>query len=315
MKKIVFVDGQEGTTGLKIHDYLSVRSDLEVLSIDPDKRKEPDERKKLIDEADIVFLCLPDQAAIQSVSLATNPRTKFIDGSTAHRTNPQWTYGLPELNRSQRAKIRQSARVSVPGCHATGFIALMNPLVQEQIVSTDAAIACHSVTGYSGGGRSLINKYATRDFENVNSPRHYSLRMNHKHLPEMRQMSGLAHDPIFMPVVANYLKGMAVSIPLFPRLLNKQCSTRDIRAALADYYEGEEFIRVMPFCTEEPDYPYIDAEGCNNTNRMDIYVLGNEDQTVLIAVLDNLGKGASGAAIQNMNLMLGIDERTGLSIG
>ena len=316
MKYRVFVDGQEGTTGLKIHDYLSVRPDIEVLKIDPDKRKDKEARKALLNEADIVFLCLPDTVARESVSLITNEGTRIIDPSTAHRVHPNWTYGLPELNKLQRERIRESKRVAVPGCHATGFILALYPLVQEAIVPKDYPVVCHSTTGYTGGGRSMIAEYenAISAVDKLRSPRHYALGLNHKHIPEMQKVTGLENPPIFTPVVSNYYKGMAVSIPLFPHLLNKKVAPADVVSVLSEYYDGEEFVRVIPADIEDYlDNGFLNLEECNNTNRVDIFVFGNADRILLLSRLDNLGKGASGAAVQNMNLMLGIDERTGLT--
>lgn len=311
MKYRVFVDGQAGTTGLKINDYLSARQDIEILTIEPEKRKDPDAKQVLLNSADVVFLCLPDEAARQSVSLVTNPNTRVIDPSTAHRTDPDWVYGIPELNKTQRDKICQSKRVAVPGCHATGFIMALYPLISKDIVSNDYPITCSSITGYSGGGRSMIQQYEDKALqESLQYPMHYALGLNHKHLPEMQYILGLQYQPVFSPVVSNFYKGMVVSIPLFTHLLNKHITPNEIRDILADHYDGEQFVRVMPYTQEER----IDGglEGCNNTNRIDLFVFGNSERILLVSRLDNLGKGASGAAVQNMNIMLGIDEETGL---
>lgn len=310
MKYRVFVDGQEGTTGLKIRDYLSARTDIDVLQIDPEKRKDEDARRVLLNEADLVFLCLPDVAARESASLVTNSKTRIIDASTAHRTDPDWTYGLPELDRRQRERIRESKRVAVPGCHATGLILALYPLVQEGLVPRDYPVTCSSITGYSGGGRSMIAEYEGRDSgrSDLRAPRHYALGLDHKHLPEMQQVLGLTHPPIFTPVVADYYKGMAVSTPLFPRLLSKPVTADDVRSMLSDYYAGDRFVRVMPSHKAK----FFNLEECNNTNMVDIFVFGNDDRILLLSRLDNLGKGASGAAVQNMNLMLGLPETMGL---
>ena len=315
MKYKVFVDGQEGTTGLRIHDYLSKRDDIEVLSIKSENRKDIESRRILLNEADIVFLCLPDIAAKESVSLVSNSKTRIIDASTAHRTDANWTYGIPELNKSQRDAIKNSYRVSVPGCHATGFVMSLYPLVNDGVVPKEYPITCSSITGYSGGGKNMIEWYEKGHFKNVGSPKHYSLKLNHKHLPEMQKVTGLAYPPVFTPIISNFYKGMAVSIPLLPRLLNKKVTAAEVHKFLSEYYASEPFVNVMPY--EVDNYledGYLDAEGCNDTNRIDIFVFGNEDQILLTARLDNLGKGASGAAIQNMNLMLGADESTGLSV-
>lgn len=317
MKYKIFVDGQEGTTGLKIHDYLSLRDDLEILNIDPDKRKDPEARRELLNEADIAFLCLPNAASIESASLVTSKDTRLIDASTAFRVDKNWTYGLPELSKKQRELISNSKRVANPGCHATGFIMAVNPLVQEGIISKDYPLTCNSLTGYSGGGKKLIEKYEKPGPGDtcLNSPKHYALKLDHKHLPEMQEIPGLAYPPLFTPIVSNFYKGMAVSVPLIPRLLNKIVSPAEVRNLLADYYSSEHFVRVMPYESDEYlDSGFLNAEACNDTNRIDIFVFGREGQILLVSRFDNLGKGASGSAIQNMNIMLGLDESIGLNV-
>lgn len=313
MKKKVFVDGQEGTTGLKIHEYLSQRTDIEWLSIDSEKRKDVEERSRLLNSADIVFLCLPDAAAREAVSLIKNDRTRVIDASTAHRTHPDWAYGLPELSSEHREKIKNSHRLAVPGCHATGFNIGIYPLVKSGIVPTDYPITCTSITGYSGGGKSLIKKYEEAVDGSLHSPRPYALRLQHKHLPEMQAVTGIQHPPIFVPVVANYFKGMGVMLPLVPRLFNRIMNAAQVRDFLAEYYAGERFIKVMPYdaaaTLEEGFFP---IENCNGTNRIEIFVFGSNEQLLIISRFDNLGKGASGAAVQCMNIMLDVDETTGL---
>jgi len=315
MKYKVFVDGQEGTTGLEINERLSKRTDIEVLRIDPERRKDPEERRRFLNEADIAFLCLPDAASRESASLVTNNKTRIIDASTAHRTDPDWTYGLPELSRSQRALIKDSPRVSVPGCHATGFNLALYPLVREGIVPGDYPVTCQSITGYSGGGKRLIEQYEASDLnkQNLKSPRFYALSLNHKHLPEMQKVSGLLYPPVFTPVVGEFYRGMAVAIPLIKRLLNKKIAAKEIAGLMAGYYASERFVSVMPFESEKYlDNGFFDATGCNNTNKVEIFVFGHSEQILLVSQLDNLGKGASGAAVQNMNIMLGIEEGTGL---
>lgn len=315
MKYKIFVDGQEGTTGLEIHDYLSNRKDMEVLSIEPENRKNIEARRTLLNEADIAFLCLPDAAAKESVSLVSNSKTRIIDTSTAHRTDIKWTYGLPELNKNQREIISNSHRVAVPGCHATGFIISLYPLVKQGIVSKEYPVTCYSVSGYSGGGKKLISWYKNNHLSNINTPKPYALRLNHKHLPEMQKITGLVYPPVFTPIVSNYYKGITVSIPLLSRFLNKKYTVSDIHKILSQYYTSEHFINVLPLDVDNYlEDGYLDIEACNNTNRIDILVSGNENQILLTARFDNLGKGASGAAIQNMNLMLGLEEKTGLSI-
>jgi len=311
----VFVDGQEGTTGLKIHDYLAGRPELEVLRIDPAKRRDTGERRLLINEADIVFICLPESAARESVALVENRKTRVIDASTAHRIHPDWTYGLPELNGAQRQLIRSSSRVSNPGCHATAFILALYPLVREGVVPPPYPVACTSITGYSGGGKKMIEQYETRDAGRLKSPRPYALGLAHKHVPEMQRLTGLSFPPLFTPVVADYYQGLAVSIPLWPRLLGKKVTGQEIRDLLASYYAGERFIRVMPYASDAGlDSGFFDITACNGTNRADIFVFGGEEQILLMTRLDNLGKGASGAAVQNMNIMLGLREEAGLTV-
>lgn len=311
MKPKVFVDGQEGTTGLRIHDYLAKRSDLEVMKIAAEDKKDTEKRRQYLNAADLVFLCLPDQAAREAVSLIDNPKTRVIDASTAHRTI--WTYGFPELNKTQRAEIRTANRVSVPGCHATGFVSLAYPLVQEGFLPASAPLVCNSLTGYSGGGKSLIRKFEEDGGLKTKSPRPYALKLTHKHQPEMQKIVKIDQPPLFTPVVADFYKGMAVFLPIPVQIMEKRVSPQEIQEFLQNYYAGETFIRVMPIETEAYlEEGFLDVEGCNDTNRLDIFVFGHDSQILLIARLDNLGKGASGAAIQNMNLMLGLDETIGL---
>lgn len=315
MKYKIFVDGQEGTTGLEIYQHLGSRKELEVLRINPDLRKDPGERKRMINQANIVFLCLPDDAAKESVSLVENDHTCLIDASTAHRTDPNWVYGLPELNKSQRQRIRQSRRITVPGCHATGFVAAMAPLVASGVVPPDYPASCFSITGYSGGGKKLIARYEVdlKGTDTVEAHRMYALGLRHKHLPEMACHTGLRFPPVFNPILANIYKGMVVSIPLQTALLPGSPSAHDIHKLLVERYLGECFIKVMPFGGEGAlDEGYLQPMGCNNTNRLELYVFGHQSQAVVSARFDNLGKGASGAAVQCMNIRLGLDETTGL---
>jgi N-acetyl-gamma-glutamyl-phosphate reductase, uncommon form len=316
MKYTVFVDGQEGTTGLKIHDHLSKRNDIEVLKIDPEKRKDPEARKILLNEADIAFLCLPDAAAKESASLVTNKKTKIIDASTAFRTDLNWAYGLPELNKNQRTLIKNSNKVSNPGCHATGFILNLYPLIQENIVPKSYPTTCFSITGYSGGGKKLIERFENNTFgDKLNVPKPYGLKLGHKHLPEMQKHTNLDFAPHFVPIVSNYDQGLAMAVPLLPRLLNKKVTARDIQQLLAEYYSTEKFVNVMPFDSDAYlDEGFFNISECNNTNRVDLFVFGHEEQILILSRFDNLGKGASGAAIQNMNILLGIDEGTGLTV-
>jgi N-acetyl-gamma-glutamyl-phosphate reductase len=316
MKPKVFIDGQAGTTGLMIHERLGDREDIEILTIPDNKRKDLEEKKRFINKADIVFLCLPDQAARESVSLVENRSTRVIDASTAHRTNPDWAYGFAELAPEFRSNIKSARFVANPGCHATGFIAALHPLVKAGLVPHNTELVCNSLSGYSGAGKKLIEKYTDPDSDKdfKEGPHHYALGLNHKHLPEMSALAGLENPPLFMPMVGPFYKGMVVSVPLFFSNLKGVKSTADLHACLADHYAGEQFIRVMPLADQSDfiDGAFFHPQGCNNTNRLDLFVYGNETQAVVMSRLDNLGKGASGAAVQNMNIMLGFPEDQGL---
>ena len=307
----VFVDGQEGTTGLQINEYLARRTDVEVLRIDPDKRKDVAERKRLINASDVTFLCLPDDAAREAVALVDNPNTCIIDASTAHRVDPAWVFGLPELDKGQRARIRTSKRIANPGCHATAFILALRPLVADGLLPAGTQIAANSITGYSGGGKKMIESY--RSPQRIDAPRPYALGLTHKHLPEMCAYTGLTAAPIFQPIVGPFYKGLAVTAYLHPQQLSRGVSPDDVRQILADYYAGEAFIRVAPVNLEaNTDGGFFNVEANNDTNCVDLFVFGNAERMLLVARLDNLGKGASGAAVQSMNVHLGIDESAGL---
>ena len=307
----VFVDGQEGTTGLQINEYLARRTDVEVLRIDPEKRKDVAERKRLINASDVTFLCLPDDAAREAVALVDNPNTCIIDASTAHRVDPAWVFGLPELDKGQRARIRTSKRIANPGCHATAFILALRPLVADGLLPAGTQIAANSITGYSGGGKKMIESY--RSPQRIDAPRPYALGLTHKHLPEMCAYTGLTAAPIFQPIVGPFYKGLAVTAYLHPQQLSRGVSPDDVRQILADYYAGEAFIRVAPVNLEaNTDGGFFNVEANNDTNRVDLFVFGNAERMLLVARLDNLGKGASGAAVQSMNVHLGIDESAGL---
>jgi len=312
-----FVDGQEGTTGLRIHEYLAQRDDIEVLRIDADKRKDPAERARLLNAADVAFLCLPDAAAKEAAALVTNPNTCLIDASTAHRTAPGWAFGLPELAPSQRALIRGAKRISNPGCHASAFILLLRPLVDAGLVPASLALSASSITGYSGGGKKMIEQYETSGEAGgdarLDAPRPYGLGLGHKHVPEMTTHTGLTTRPIFMPIVGNFYKGLSVSVPLHLSEMKPGTTPEAIQAAFEQRYAGERFIRVMPLRDQATLADgYFDVQACNGTNRVDIFVFANETQVILMARLDNLGKGASGAAVQSMNVHLGLDEGKGL---
>ena len=310
MKTKVYIDGQAGTTGLQIYERIGMREDLTLLRIDEDKRHDLDERKKFLNMADIVFLCLPDAGAIEAVSLIENPDVRVIDASTAHRTSDQWTYGFPELSGEQRAAIAASKRVANPGCHATGLISSVAPLIRMGILPKDYPVTCYSLTGYSGGGKKMIAQYeAEGREEKLSAPGIYGLTLKHKHIPEMQKVTGLTNPPVFMPVVDDYYKGMATSIMLQNRLLNGQPTAEEICLRLQEYYAGEHFVTVMPY---DPKQGTLYANALAGTNHLQLVVCGYEEQTTVTALFDNLGKGASGAAVQNMNIMLGLPETVGL---
>lgn len=313
MKHLVFVDGQEGTTGLRIHEYLAQRPDIELLRIDPERRKDPAERSRLLNEADVAFLCLPDAAAREAVLLMNNPKTCLIDASTAHRTDPGWVYGLPELAPDQRTQLHRSKRIANPGCHATAFVLLLRPLVDAGLVPPALPVSATSITGYSGGGKKMIEQYEAGGDPRLASPRPYSLKLSHKHLPEMMAHTGLSQPPIFLPIVASFYKGLAVTVPLHFSELAPGTDGARLQEALARRYEGEPFIRVMPLSDAATlEDGYFDVQACNDTNRVDIFVFASDRQALLMARLDNLGKGASGAAVQCMNVHLGVEEALGL---
>lgn len=307
----IFVDGQEGTTGLQINEYLAKRADVTLLKIDADKRKDLAERKRLINESDITFLCLPDEAAKESVSLVDNPNTCIIDASTAHRVNPDWVFGLPELAKDQRAKIRAGKRIANPGCHASAFILALKPLVAAGLLPADTQIAANSITGYSGGGKKMIEDYQSP--ARIDAPRPYALGLAHKHLPEMCAYTGLTVAPIFQPIVGPFYKGLTVTAYLHPQQFTRQATPADVQKLLADYYAGEPFIRVAPVDLDaNTEGGCFNVEANNDTNRVDLFVFGNDERMVVMARLDNLGKGASGAAVQAMNVHLGVEESLGL---
>jgi N-acetyl-gamma-glutamyl-phosphate reductase len=314
MEYKVFVDGQEGTTGLRIHEYLAQRADVEVLRIAPESRKNPAERARLLNAADVAFLCLPDAAAREAVAMVDNPRTCVIDASTAHRTSPGWAFGLPELSRDQRDSLRRSKRIANPGCHASAFILLLRPLVDAGLVPATQAIAASSISGYSGGGKKMIDQYQAGGDAALTSPRPYGLTLTHKHVPEMMAHTGLQARPIFMPIVGNFYKGLSVSVPLQPSQRAPSATPEALQRALELRYAGEPFIRVMPL--RDPgtlEGGFFDVQAANDTNRVDLFVFANDnDQVLLMARLDNLGKGASGAAVQSMNVHLGVQESLGL---
>ncbi|MBR5933881.1 MAG: N-acetyl-gamma-glutamyl-phosphate reductase [Treponema sp.] len=310
----IFIDGKEGTTGLKIYERFTGRNDIEILTIDDEKRKDPIEKAKMINASDFTFLCLPDAASIESVSLCTNPKTRIIDASTAHRTNPVWAYGFPELDKSFREKIISSNRVAVPGCYASGFIAIGYPLVKSGILPKDYPVVIHAVSGYSGAGKKAIAQYEdpNRD-KSLDSPRLYALTQTHKHIPEMTKITGLEFEPVFNPYVCDYFQGMTVTVGLHSRMLAKKVSAHDVWEMFASHYEGCNFVKVAPLMGEGvlPE-AFIPANTLAGTNDMQVFVYGNDERIMVTTRFDNLGKGASGAAVQCLNIMMGIDETTGL---
>ena len=312
MRPLVYIDGKEGTTGLQIYDRLAGREDIQLLLIAEEKRKDVEERRRLMNQADLVFLCLPDQAAYEAVSLVTNDHTRIIDASTAHRTAPGWVYGFPELGGGQREAIAAAKRVANPGCYATGFIALVRPLVEQGILPADAALTAHALSGYTGGGKKTIAQYEAADREpELVSPRHYAVNLNHKHIPEMMAVCGLTRRPIFMPIICDFPQGMVVAGPLYLDQLRGDQSVGGLRAVYDDYYRGAAFVKLRP--ADAPACGFIGSNNLAGSNELQIFVCGNDEQVMLAARLDNLGKGASGAAVQNMNLMLGFEETTGLA--
>jgi N-acetyl-gamma-glutamyl-phosphate reductase len=315
MSPRVFIDGEAGTTGLQIHARLSGRRDLEVVSIDTGRRKDAGARAEMLNGVDLAILCLPDEAAREAVALIQNPAVKVIDASTAHRIAPDWTFGFPEFEPGQRAAVAGAKRVSNPGCYSTAAIALLRPLVREGLVPADWPATIHGVSGYSGGGKSMI-----AEFEDAAAPGHttapyriYATGLEHKHVPEIQRHAGLAHRPLFAPAVGRYAQGMIVEVPLQLWALPGRPGLEQVHAVLAGAYAGERFVEVAPLA-ESASVKTLDPEGLNGTNRMGLFVFGQAggEQALLVALLDNLGKGASGAAVQNLNLMLGLDEAAGL---
>lgn len=310
----VFIDGQEGTTGLKIIERFENRNDIELLRIDEDKRKDLDERKKFINSSDFTFLCLPDAASREAVSLIENENVRIIDASTAHRTNPEWAYGFPELSEAHREKIRNSKRVAVPGCYASGFNSLVYPLVAHGIIPADFPVSCYATSGYSGAGKKAIAVYESSDRnKEFDSPRMYALSQQHKHLPEMQKISGLAYKPMFNPMVCDYFSGMVVCVPVQTRLLEKKTSIQAVWEMYREHYANQNFVKVTDIMgTDVLADGFLASNTLSGTNLMQIFVCGNDEQILLCSRLDNLGKGASGAAVQCLNIMMGIDETTGL---
>lgn len=315
MKYKVFIDGKEGTTGLRIYDRLAKRDDIELMLIPEDLRKDLEERSKYINNSDITFLCLPDQAAIEAVSLVTNNKTRIIDASTAHRCDPAWAYGFPELSIDFYNKIKNSNRVAVPGCYASGFMSIVYPLVTLGIAPKDYPFTVNAISGYSGAGKKAIAVYEDNNrAKEFDAPRLYAMSQAHKHLKEMQAIPGLSKKPCFNPYVCDFLEGMLVTIPLFVDLLNKPYTPMEIHKLLSDYYNGKDFVRVMPYNDKGTEDGFLAANHLDGKDYLEIYVSGNEERINITACLDNLGKGASGAALECMNIMLGLDPKTSLNL-
>ncbi len=316
MRTKIFIDGSEGTTGLRIYERFEGREDIELLPIDSELRKDTAERKRLINSVDVVFLCLPDAAARESAGLVEKEHVRVIDTSTAHRTEEGWVYGFPELSAAQRKAVAGGKRIAVPGCHATGFISLVYPLVASKVLAVDYPFSAFSLTGYSGGGKKMIAQYeAEARKAELNAPREYALSQKHKHLKEMKKIAGLAREPLFSPIVADYYSGMVVSVPVYGEFLEGYAGADGLRGFFAEHYKGQKFIQVMEAGAEEElEGGMMAGNGCSGWDGLRIYVTGNEERIVLTAQFDNLGKGASGAAVQCLNLMLGCEEEKGLNL-
>ncbi len=313
MKAKIFIDGSEGTTGLRIHERFQSRDDIQLLTISPELRKDPAERARLINESDYTFLCLPDAAAREAVSMIDNDHVRIIDPSTAHRTEPGWAYGFPELSPKHRSAVEKGNRVAVPGCHASGFIALVYPLVAHGVLSPSAPVTSFSLTGYSGGGKKMIADYEGEERPTeLDAPREYGLNQQHKHLKEMKAICGLEKAPLFSPIVADYYSGMLVSVPLFGEFLHGIDTPEQLHELFCDHYAGQKFVRVMPFGAEGSGM--LSGNRRSGWDGMELFVSGNPERMVVSASFDNLGKGASGAAIQCLNLMMGCEEDKGLNL-
>ena len=315
MKTKIFIDGSEGTTGLRIYERFQKRDDIEILHINPELRKDPAERKKMINASDITFLCLPDDASRESVSLVENENVVIIDASTAHRTDAGWAYGFPELSPNHKDAIKTGKRIAVPGCYATGFISLVYPLVKEGILPKDYPVTCFGLSGYSGAGKKTIATYESDDREKeLSSGRIYALSQQHKHLKEMQKITGLTRTPLFSPIIDDYYSGMVVSIQLYTDMLAKKETPETLLNFFSEYYKNQRFIKVSAADDAIAASGFLAGNGLSGWDGLKIYVTGNEDRVVISSQFDNLGKGASGAAIQCMNIVLGCDEAKGLDL-
>lgn len=314
-KTKIFIDGSEGTTGLRIHERFAGREDIELLPIRAELRKDAAERKRLINESDLTFLCLPDAAAEESVSLVENENVTIIDTSTAHRTKEGWAYGFPELSAKHRQAVRESKRIAVPGCYATGFITAIYPLIAGGILPKDYPVSAFAMSGYSGAGKKTIAVYEAEEREpELDAPREYALIQNHKHLKEMQKITGLDRKPLFSPIICDYYSGMLVTTPFYTDMLAGSRTPEAIHAFFHDYFAGEKFIQVMPFGKEAEYNGFLAGNTCSGWDGIEIYVTGNEERVLVSTRFDNLGKGASGAAIQCMNIVLGCEEDRGLNL-
>lgn len=315
MKTKIFIDGSEGTTGLRIYERFEGRDDVELLRISSELRKDINERKRLINESDITFLCLPDAAARESVSLVENEKVRIIDTSTAHRTQEGWAYGFAELPEAHRSAIREGKRIAVPGCYATGFISLVYPMIAKGLMPADYPVSAFGLSGYSGAGKKVIAAYEAEERPtDFDAPREYALTQEHKHLKEMQKITGLLKTPLFSPVICDYYSGMVMSVPLYTDMLNGVHSVEDVHGMMSDFYAGEKFIQVMPLDAQAGVGNMLAGNACSGWDGLRIFVTGNEERIVLSSQFDNLGKGASGAAIQCLNIMLGCAEDKGLNL-
>lgn len=314
-KMKIFIDGSEGTTGLRIYERFQGRDDIELLKIDSELRKDVNERKRLINESDITFLCLPDAASKESVSLVENENVVIIDASTAHRTEPDWAYGFPELSDAHREKIKTGKRIAVPGCYATGFISLVYPMIAQGIMPADYPVSAFGLSGYSGAGKKVIAAYEADERPvDYDAPREYALTQSHKHLKEMKAITGLAKEPLFSPIICDYYSGMVMSVPVYTDMLNKAKTPEEIHKMFSEFYAGQKFVKVMPLDAEAGEGNMLAGNGCSGWDGLKIFITGNEDRVVLSSQFDNLGKGASGAAIQCLNIVMGCEEDKGLQL-